>query len=179
VHIVGNAATAPAASAPASRLVTTAAPTIAEAATHVSAVVDQRRGDPGRGRPAPMHRGANASTGIAQATASAAGMSATRSEQATYAAVPAATPVTRPRRISTPAKTTAKMTWAGTCVAALSAIVLAGRLPASMPTANTATAKAIGSAATHPAAEGPSRRSIRAAAAMTSGAMSMERKTML
>ena len=49
VHIVGNAATAPAASGPASRLVTTAAPTITDAAPQVSDVVDQRRGDAVRG----------------------------------------------------------------------------------------------------------------------------------
>ena len=73
VHIVGNAATAPAASGPARRLVTTAAPTITDAAAQVSAVVDQRRGDPGRGRPAGMSRGASASTGIADATAKAGG----------------------------------------------------------------------------------------------------------
>ena len=110
VHTVGNAATAPAAAGPASRLVTTAAPTITDAATQVSAVVDQRRGDAVRGRPETISRGANARTGIADAMTSRAGASATRTEPATYAAVPAATPANRPRRINTTANTTPKKT---------------------------------------------------------------------
>ena len=62
-RIVGNAAIAPAASGLASRLVRSAAPTITHVATQVSAIIDQPRGDPRRGRPAAMKRGANASTG--------------------------------------------------------------------------------------------------------------------
>jgi DNA-binding transcriptional LysR family regulator len=54
--MVGNAATAPAVSGPASRLVTTAAATMTVAAAQVSAVVDHRRGDPGRGRSPDMSR---------------------------------------------------------------------------------------------------------------------------
>jgi hypothetical protein len=53
-------------------------------------------------------------------------------------------------------------------------MVLAGRVPASNVMATTATAKATGNAATHPAADGPSRRSIWAAAAMTTGARRSE-----
>jgi hypothetical protein len=70
----------------------------------------------------------------------------------------------------------AKTTCAGTRVAALSAIVLAVAAPASKVTATTATAKLTGSAATQPAADGPSRRSISAAAAMTAGARRSETK---
>src|SRR5262245_16572809 len=114
--MVGNAATAPAVSGPASRLVSTAAATIADAPAQVSAVVRRRRGDPGRGRPPAISRGAKASAGTAPATVTAAGASASAIAPATYATVPAATPATRPRRTSTPAKTTPNATCAGTCV---------------------------------------------------------------
>jgi hypothetical protein len=76
----------------------TTAPTMSDAAPHVSAVVGQRRGDPGRGRPAGMRRGANASTGIADVTASTGGTSARATEHTTYAEAPAATPAISPRR---------------------------------------------------------------------------------